>query len=149
MPVADTTYLVVENGCGPFEGTEKGSGVDVNRRRRGSLEQEVLATLAAAGRPLTPGEVRDGLDDDLAYTTVMTVLARLYDKGMVTRQRAGRAFAYAAVLDESVVIARQMRRLLDAGEDRVGVLSRFVGALSDADEQVLAELLRRAEEDAS
>jgi predicted transcriptional regulator len=123
--------------------------MDVSRRRRGSLEQEVVAALAAAGRPLTPAEVRDELGGALAYTTVMTVLARLHQKGMVTRQRAGRAFAYVAVLDETLVIARQMRRLLDTGEDRSAVLSRFVGALSHDDERVLAELLRRAEEDPS
>jgi predicted transcriptional regulator len=47
------------------------------RRSPGSLEQEVLAALAAADRALTPGEVRDVLGAELAYTTVMTVLDEL------------------------------------------------------------------------
>ena len=118
----------------------------VNRRRRGGLEQEVIAVLVAADRPLTPREVRDGLGGDLAYTTVMTVLARLHEKGVVTRQRIDRSFAYAAVVDETLLIAQQMRRLLNSGADRLEVLSRFVGALSDDEEQVLADMLRRAEE---
>jgi predicted transcriptional regulator len=116
------------------------------RRPRGILEQEVVAALAASLDPMTPAQVRDQLGGDLAYTTVMTVLARLSDKGLVTRQRAGRAYAYTAVRDEAEVTARQMQRLLDAGDDRAAVLSRFVGVLSDDDERLLIDLLRRAEE---
>jgi predicted transcriptional regulator len=115
------------------------------RRPRGSLEQEVVTVLAAAGQPMTPGQVQQALDANLAYTTVMTVLARLAEKGEVIRQRAGRAFAYTAIADEAEVTARRMRRLLDSGDDRAAVLSRFVGALSEADERVLADLLDRAE----
>jgi len=117
--------------------------VDDGRRPRGTLEQEVVAVLATSARPLTPAEVRRRLGGPLAYTTVMTVLARLYDKGMATRQRSGRAFAYRAVPDLAEITARQMQRLLDAGGDRTAVLSRFVGVLSDDDEAVLAGLLRR------
>jgi predicted transcriptional regulator len=117
------------------------------RRPRGTLEQEVVAALAAADTPLTPGQVRDELGGDLAYTTVMTVLARLHDKGGVVRTRSGRAYAYSLVVDEAEITARQMQRLLDAGDDREAVLSRFVGALSDEDERILVELLRHAEPD--
>ena len=117
--------------------------MDDGRRPRGTLEQEVVAVLATSARPLTPAEVRRRLGGPLAYTTVMTVLARLYDKGMATRQRSGRAFAYRAVPDLAEITARQMQRLLDAGGDRTAVLSRFVGVLSDDDEAVLAGLLRR------
>jgi hypothetical protein len=63
-------------------------------RRRGALEQEVLACLATAGRPLTPGEVRTELGDQLAYTTIMTTLSRLHAKGAVSRLPAARGFAY-------------------------------------------------------
>jgi predicted transcriptional regulator len=120
--------------------------MDNGRRRRGLLEQEVLAALAAAGTALTPGQVRDELGGDLAYTTVMTVLARLCDKGSVTRHRMGRAYAYAAVLDGAEVTARQMQRLLDSGGNRAAVLSRFVGVLNDEDERLLSDLLRRVDE---
>jgi len=119
------------------------------RRPRGILEQEVAAALAASAGPMTPAQVRDQLGGDLAYTTVMTVLARLSDKGLVTRKRVGRAYAYTAIRDEAEVTARQMQRLLDAGDDRAAVLSRFVGVLSDDDEHLLIELLHRAEEGGS
>jgi predicted transcriptional regulator len=119
--------------------------MDSGRRPRGTLEQEVVAALAASPDPMTPAQVRDQLGGDLAYTTVMTVLARLVEKGVLTRERVGRAYAYTAVRDEAEVTARQMQRLLDAGDDRRAVLSRFVGVLSDDDEQLLIDLLRRAE----
>lgn len=117
--------------------------MDDRRRPRGSLEQQILAVLGAAGRPMTPAEVRDALGGELAYTTVMTVLARLHEKGATTRSRAGRAFAYRLAADDAELTARRMRRLLDAGEDRARVLSRFVQALSPDDEAMLAELIRR------
>ena len=55
------------------------------------------------------------------------------------------AFAYQAVLDEDEITARQMRRLLDARDDRAAVLSRFVGTLSADDERLLVDLLRRTD----
>jgi predicted transcriptional regulator len=116
------------------------------RRQRGGLEHEIIAVLGAGDEPMTPGEVRHALGGDLAYTTVMTVLYRLAEKGLVTRRRAGRAFVYQAVLDEDEIAARQMRRLLDTRDDHGAVLTRFVGALSDADERLLVELLRRTGE---
>jgi predicted transcriptional regulator len=118
--------------------------VEIGRRARGTLEHEVVAALAAAGASMTPAQVRDQLGGDLAYTTVMTVLARLAEKGVVTRERVGRAYAYTAVRDEAEVTARQMHRLLDAGDDKAAVLSRFVGVLSDEDERLLVDLLRHA-----
>jgi predicted transcriptional regulator len=117
------------------------------RRGRGDLKQQVLAVLLAAPEPLTPGQVRDAITAQVAYTTVMTVLNRLCEQGLAARRRTGRAYAYTAVVDEAKVTARQMQRLLEGGTDRVAVLSRFLGVLSDADERALVELVARLEED--
>ena len=114
------------------------------RRPSGSLEAEVLAALWAAGRPLTPRDVQRDLDGDLAYTTVMTALTRLHEKGAVTRRRSGRAYAYSAVLDQAGIAAARMRELLDGRSDREAVLAQFVGSLSNEDERLLADLLRQA-----
>lgn len=115
------------------------------RRERGALENEVLASVGAADRPLTPGEVLAELGDDLAYTTVMTTLARLHAKGALTRERAGKAYAYA-LADRATVTARRMRRMLDHGADREVVLARFLDELDPADVPVLQRLLDEAEE---
>jgi predicted transcriptional regulator len=118
---------------------------ETSGRPRGALEREVLACLAAAGRPVTAGEVLADLGGGLAYTTVMTTLTRLHGKGALTREPTGRAYAYslAGSLDAipASLTAGRMRRLLDAGEDRAGVLTRFVADLSPDDERLLTELL--------
>jgi predicted transcriptional regulator len=112
------------------------------RRSRGSLERDILAVLAANRSAMTSSQVRDAVDPELAYTTVMTVLARLHAKGEVTRQSLGRGYAYSAILDSAELTARRMRRLLDAeGTDRPAVLMRFVNALTPGDEQLLRSLL--------
>jgi predicted transcriptional regulator len=114
------------------------------RREPGGLEAEVLAALWAADTPLTAGEVVDALGDGLAYNTVQTILTRLYQKGAVRRELAGRAYAYTPVLDEAGLAARRMRAMLDRGGDHAAVLSRFVGTLSEDEERTLAGLLNHA-----
>jgi predicted transcriptional regulator len=111
------------------------------RRAAGELEGAVLAALLAAGVPLSPGQVRDRLHADLAYTTVVTILSRLHDKGVLERHKAGRAYAYAPVADEPGLAARRMARVLDAEADREAVLARFVSGLSESDEDLLRRML--------
>jgi predicted transcriptional regulator len=114
-------------------------------RARGTLEAEVLACLAAADAPMTPGQVQGELDGDLAYTTVMTTLSRLYGKGAVERDLAGRAYAYSLIggTDQARtnMTAHQMLRLLDDDKNRAGALTRFVSELGPDDAKLLADLL--------
>lgn len=112
------------------------------RRAPGALEAEVLAVLWSAEAPLSPAEVQAQLEDDLAYTTVVTILTRLHDKGVASREKHGRSFRYDAVDDEAGLAARKMTKVLEAEPDRGSVLARFVTQLSETDEEVLRGLLR-------
>jgi predicted transcriptional regulator len=112
------------------------------------LEAEVLAQLQQAAEvcPLTPAQVRERLPagpdgEELAYSTVVTVLSRLYEKGLLARVRQGRAYAYTPVADRHGLTARRMHRMMDADPDREAVLSRFVDDLSARDEDLLRRLL--------
>ncbi|WP_033282915.1 BlaI/MecI/CopY family transcriptional regulator [Streptomyces sp. NRRL F-525] len=116
-------------------------GATSGRRARGELESGVLAALYGADEPQTARQVKDRLPGDLAYTTVLTILSRLYDKGMLVRRRAGRGYAYAPARDEATHTAERMRSLLEHGTDREAVLTRFVSELSAQDEQLLQRLL--------
>lgn len=118
-----------------------------SRRAPGELEGEVLSILWAADRPVGAGAVREQVIGDPAYTTVLTILSRLYDKGMVTRQRAGRGYLYSPVHDEAGHAAAGMRNILEHGGDRAAVLARFVSALPAEDEELLERLLRRRAEE--
>jgi predicted transcriptional regulator len=113
------------------------------RRGHGQLEADVLAELWRSGEAMTPQEVRDRLPGDLAYTTVMTILTRLYEKGLAVRERDGRAYRYRAAQDAAEFAALRMQQALEAGQDREAVLTRFVTSLSADDSRVLADALRR------
>ncbi|MFY9927939.1 MAG: BlaI/MecI/CopY family transcriptional regulator [Streptosporangiaceae bacterium] len=112
-----------------------------DRRGAGELAGEVLGILHAAGEPLSPADVRERLGGDLAYTTVVTILYRLHTKGMLARERAGRAYRYTPVADEPGLAARRMATVLAAESDREAVLARFVSGLSDEDEKALRRML--------
>jgi predicted transcriptional regulator len=114
------------------------------RRASGELEAGVLAVLQEAGRALSPGEVRELVGADLAYTTVVTILSRLHAKGVLQRHKDGRAFRYTPVADQPGLAARRMARVLEDEPDREAVLARFVSTLSDGDEDLLRRMLGEA-----
>jgi predicted transcriptional regulator len=122
-------------------------GISGRRPELGRLESAVLAVVAASAEPLTVTRVQAELPGDPAYTTVMSTLARLAQKGALRRVRDGRAYRYelaapAGSIDDALT-ARQMRRLLGEGGDHAAVLARFVAELDDADERLLTDLLAR------
>lgn len=120
--------------------------MSAQRRPIGGLENDVLTTLGAAGGPLTPAQVLAEIGGDLAYTTVLTTLTRMHRKGLLERERAGRAYAYAIATDSATFTARRMRRLLERDADRAQVLARFVAELDPDEERLLAGLLSESPE---
>lgn len=60
----------------------------------GGLEQEVLDVLMESKEPLKPAEVLKKIKKELAYTTVLTILQRLYKKGLIDREQRKNAYAY-------------------------------------------------------
>lgn len=120
----------------------RSGGGTPRRRAPGMLEDEVLAVLWSGGRAMTPAEVQIDLGDRLAYTTVMSTLARLHRKGLVIRESTGRGYAYTPAVDEAAHTAQAMTELLDRRRDRAGVLTRFVSSLNAEDEELLQRLLR-------
>lgn len=113
----------------------------VERRATGSLESAVLECLWEADGPQTPSQVLTSLGDGLAYTTVMTILVRLWQKGLAERERVGRAFAYRAKVTEAELVAGRMRTALSQASDRSTTLSSFVGGLSRREVAVLRAAL--------
>jgi predicted transcriptional regulator len=111
----------------------------------GSLEADVLDVLWRAAEPMPPAAVRDELGADLAYTTVMTILTRLWQKGLVDRSKVGRAYAYAAVVSEADLAATRMRSALAGTSDRTATMSRFVDSLSKKETAALRAALEGME----
>jgi len=107
----------------------------------GSLEEAVMSYLWEVDEPATPAQVHSAIGDGLAYTTVMTILTRLWKKGRLTRERSGRAFAYMPVRSEADHKADGMHELLSKAADGEAVLSRFVDELAAGDAETLRRLL--------
>lgn len=101
----------------------------------------MLECLWAEPDGATPGEVRAALGGELAYTTVMTILRRLWQKGLVEREKRGRAHLYRAKVSEADLAATGMHQALSATTDGPAALSRFVGGLSKAEERALRQIL--------
>ena len=115
------------------------------RREMGALEAEILATLWASDEAMTPAAVRQVVDGNLAYTTVMTILTRLWEKELVVRESSGRAYAYRPAVSEAELVARRLQATLDGAVDRSGALSHFVGTLNRGDEQALRAMLNESD----
>jgi predicted transcriptional regulator len=120
----------------------------------GPLEWRVLEALWGAA---APASVRDLTPQfpEIAYTTLMTTLDRLYRKGVLERVKQGRAFFYQTKLSrsafESARATEALRTALEGGGATLApLLSCFVDAVGDRDAALLDELealvrARRAE----
>lgn len=109
----------------------------------GPLEQGLLDALWLRGTATVRELLQDGYQD-LAYTTVMTTLDRLYKKNLLTREAEGRAFRYAPrVTREELhreVAGEAFRQLLDASPAASLPLSYLVEILTERDAQLLDNL---------
>lgn len=101
-------------------------------RRVGELESEVLELLWKSEGWLSGRELWERLGDDTrAYTTVMTVLGHLVEKGLATRVEEGRGHVYRAAGDPDELTAQAIRSLLATTEDPRAALAHFVEGLDD------------------
>lgn len=120
----------------------------------GSLEHQAMSALWADS-PATVGDVLRHINglraaaDQLAYTTVMTVLTRLAEKGLAGREKVGRGYAYTPTFNEPELIAHLSRRDVADLLDRYGgvALTQFAAALREADADLLARVAELAEKE--
>lgn len=105
------------------------------------------------GAPASVSQVRERINAErpvrahLAYTTVMTVLGRLHDKGLLDRERRGRGYVYTPRHDEDALVDALGRRDVDRLVDRYGevALAHFVDTLSEVDPELLRRVVALAE----
>lgn len=108
--------------------------------RPGDLERAAMEVLWEHG-PCTARQVAERLAGrGLAYTTWLTVLGRLERKGLLRRERSGRAHTYAVTASREDHIALLMQTALGQAADREAALQHFARSVSPAE----AEALRRA-----
>jgi predicted transcriptional regulator len=110
----------------------------------GELEEQVMMRLWAANRPLLVREVRQALlpERDLAHTTVMTVLDKLYRKGWLRRETSGRAYAYSPVMSRESYTATLMHEAWAAAENPAAALVYFFETMTSDQLAALRDALR-------
>ncbi|HLJ29627.1 MAG TPA: BlaI/MecI/CopY family transcriptional regulator [Candidatus Angelobacter sp.] len=109
----------------------------------GSLESQLMERIWARGE-ISVRDLHAELASRLAYTTIMTTLDRLFKKGLLNRRKVGKAYYYAAKLNEQEYKERLTQHffgmVLNDGANNNVVLSGFVDAVSETDRQMLEKL---------
>lgn len=114
-------------------------------RRLGSLESALMECLWSADGPMSVREVQHCLaGHELAYTTVMSTLATLHRKGMLSRVADGRAYRYAPVQTREAYGAEVMSDVLSESHDPEGTLLRLVEQLTPEQAEALQHVLGQA-----
>jgi len=111
------------------------------------LELQIMQVIWREGAS-TVSAVQEGLEQQLAYTTVQTMLNILERKGKLKRKLRGRAFEYRATVSEDKATGHAVRDLVDrmfGGSSEELVMSLIKSRQIDA--KKIAELTQKLEEE--
>ena len=120
------------------------------RKILGDLEADVMEAIWALGRA-TVHDVHERLaaaDRDVAYTTVMTVMSRLADKGLLERRTEGAAYVYVPAASKEEFTRRTVGTVLSELLDDFSapVMSQFVELVGEQDDAAIEALAKAIEE---
>jgi predicted transcriptional regulator len=108
--------------------------------RLGALEQQVMDVLWDHGAS-TIRQVIIHLGDNLAYTTIATVMTNLERKQLVRSEKQGRSVFYTALHTREVHAAQLMEQALSTSNDRVASIVHFMDSIDPHDAQRLRDYL--------
>src|SRR5882672_4846800 len=111
------------------------------------LELEIMQVIWRQGAS-NVSAVQEGLEQQLAYTTVQTMLNILHRKGKLKRKLRGRAYEYSATVTEANASGHALRDLVDrmfGGSSEELVMSLIKTRQIDA--KKILDLSRRLEEE--
>ncbi|MFD5328777.1 BlaI/MecI/CopY family transcriptional regulator [Streptomyces sp. NPDC127092] len=118
-------------------------------RQLGELEDAVMTRVWQWNRPVTVREVLEDLQQErsIAYTTVMTVLDNLHQKGWVRREVEGRAYRYTAVSTRAAYSAALMNEAWAQSDNPAAALVAFFGMMSPEQREALNDAVRVVQRD--
>lgn len=113
---------------------------------QGELQLEAMRALWRLGRPASVDDVRAALPARRrgAYTTVQTILNRLAERNLLTRERQGKAMFYAPRIGEADYYSRSVNQTLaTASEDaRRSALAQLVAGMEPGERDEIETLAR-------
>jgi predicted transcriptional regulator len=115
-------------------------------KQQGELESAVMDALWRTKKSLTSGQILEKLngEDDLALTTVLTVLSRLMEKDMVLREPGeGRSHLYRAKQSKAEYTASLMLSLVSESNNPALAFSHFANGLTAAQQNALRKSLEK------
>ncbi|MEN8654980.1 BlaI/MecI/CopY family transcriptional regulator [Streptomyces sp. 21So2-11] len=113
-------------------------------RQLGDLEDAVMTRVWQWNRPVTVREVLEDLQKErsIAYTTVMTVMDNLHQKGWVRREVDGRAYRYTSVSTRPAYSAALMNEAWSQSDNPAAALVAFFGMMSTEQRVALRDAMR-------
>lgn len=113
-----------------------------DKRKSGELESEILGCLWDRPAGLTSQQLLALMGEEVKLTTVLTVLSRLQEKGLVEKDPGlGRSFVFRATDTREQFTAKQLLGILEHSENPVGVFSHFTQGLTDSQIRELKKVL--------
>lgn len=117
----------------------------------GTLETQVMEAIWDAAEPVAVEDVRAKLEaqgKESAYTTIMTTMSRLFDKGLLQREQRGRAYYYWPALSRSELDRSVTRRVIDGllASFTEPAISYFVEAVRDGHPEQFDQLAQIIDE---
>jgi predicted transcriptional regulator len=117
----------------------------------GTLETQVMEAIWDAAEPVAVEDVRAKLEaqgKESAYTTIMTTMSRLFDKGLLQREQRGRAYYYWPTLSRSELDRSVTRRVIDGllASFTEPAISYFVEAVRDGHPEQFDQLAQIIDE---
>lgn len=116
----------------------------MSKRKQGELEAEILGCLWDRPDGLTSQQILAMLgDDSMAITTILTVLTRLSDKGLVTKtQASGRTLIFKATSTREQHTAELLLSAMESANPAL-VFSHFTAGLSESQLKRLRDILNQ------
>ncbi len=112
----------------------------------GDLESEIMEIIWQQRAPITVRDVTERLQKKrkIAYTTVMTIMGRLVEKGLLTRKFQGIGYLYETRVTRDKFVANTVHNVFTTTVSALGeaAAAYFVKEIKKLDPQKRQELLK-------
>ena len=121
----------------------------MNSQMLGNLEKEIMEFMWTKNQPVTVRIVYESISKKrkIAYTTVMTIMGRLVDKGLLKRKESGKAYIYQPTYSKDKFLTRISRQIIknfiaNFGDVAIAHFAQEVDKLVPVKRQELLKILK-------